>query len=159
MIVPEEISRSGDPCCYDASSTSDGPLRALSALVAVAQLADGSVPVRLVGIEEPETALHPAASGALTDAFREAAVHTQVVVTTHSPDLLDQFDPETDRLLVARNRDGATEIGPIDPASRAAIKEHLYSPGESPRMDQFQPDQADLERQRQTRLEHAEGPE
>jgi predicted ATPase len=56
----------------------------------------------------------------------EAAVQTQIVVTTHSPDLLDQIDPETDQILVVQTRDGEPEIGPIDPASHEAIKEHLF---------------------------------
>ena len=140
---------SASPREFYASSMSDGTLCALGTLVAVAQLAERGNPVRLVGVEEPETALHPAAAGALMDALKEAAVHTQVVVTTHSPDLLDEFDPETDRLLVVETRDGATVIGPIDRASREVIQEHLYSPGELLRIDQLQADAADLERQRQ----------
>jgi predicted ATPase len=148
----QKVFGSKSPWKFYAASMSDGTLRALGALVAVAQLAEGTVPVRLVGIEEPETALHPAASGALMDALREAADHTQVVVTTHSPDLLDQIDSDADCLLVVQTRDGDTEIGLIDPASRKAIKDHLYSPGELLRMDQLAPDQNDLRRQRQMRL-------
>ncbi len=135
---------------YFPLNMSDGTLRALAALVAVAQYADDSVSVNLVGIEEPEAALHPAASGALMDALHEAAVHTQVVVTTHSPDLLDQINLESDRLLVAQMRDGVTEIGAVDPASREAIRDHLYTPGELLRMDQLQPDPKDLQRQRES---------
>ena len=140
---------SSSPSVFYPLNMSDGTLRAFGALVAVAQLAEGDNPVSLVGIEEPEAALHPAASGALMDALHEAAVHTQVVVTTHSPDLLDQLDLKTDRLLVVQMRDGVTEIGEVDPASREAIKEHLYTPGELLRMDQLQPDPTDLQRQRQ----------
>jgi predicted ATPase len=143
-------TRAGSPpSIFYPLNMSDGTLRAFGALVAVAQLADRDNPVSLVGIEEPEAALHPAASGALMDALHEAAVHTQIVVTTHSPDLLDQLDLESDRLLVVQMRDGVTEIGAVDPASREAIKVHLYTPGELLRMDQLQPDPTDLERQRQ----------
>jgi predicted ATPase len=148
------------PRKFYAWSMSDGTLRALGALVAVAQLADGGIPVRLVGIEEPETALHPAASAALMDALKEAAVHTQVVVTTHSPDLLDHLDLEHDRLLVVQMRDGVTEIGRVDRASREAVAEHLATPGELLRMDYLEPDREDLERQRRSSpLEVAERPE
>lgn len=84
------------PWKFYAPSMSDGTLRALGSLVAVTQLAEGAVPVRLVGIEEPEAALHPAVSSAPIDKLREAAEHIQILVTTHSPDLLDQADPETD---------------------------------------------------------------
>jgi hypothetical protein len=137
------------PRTFYAASMSDGTLRVLGILVAVAQLADGTNPVRLVGVEEPETALHPAASAALMDALKEAAVTRQVIVTTQSPDLLDQIDPATDRLLAVEMRDGETVIGPIDRASRDAIREKLFSPGELLRMDQLQADWVDLQRQRQ----------
>jgi predicted ATPase len=140
------------PWRFYAASMSDGTLRALGTLVAVMQLVERKEPVRLVGIEEPETALHPAAAGALMDALREASVRTQIVITTHSPDLLDQVDPEKDRLLAVQVSQGTTAIGLVDPASREAIREHLYSPGELLRMDQLQIDPADLERQRQMDL-------
>jgi hypothetical protein len=81
------------------------------------------------------------------DALREAAGSRQIVVVTQSDDLLDRYDPETDRLLVAEMRDGATDIGPPHPASREAIREHLATPGELLRMDQFRPDWEDTERQ------------
>ncbi|WP_442811535.1 MULTISPECIES: AAA family ATPase [unclassified Streptosporangium] len=39
---------------------------------------------KLVVIEEPETALHPAAAGALFDALTEASERAQVVITTQT---------------------------------------------------------------------------
>ncbi len=73
---------------------SDGTLRAVGILVALFQYHGGASEVPLVGIEEPDAALHPGAAGVLLDALREASVRTQVVVTSHSPDLLD--DPSID---------------------------------------------------------------
>jgi predicted ATPase len=140
------------PWRFYAANMSDGTLRALGTLVAVMQLVERREPVRLVGIEEPETALHPAAAGALMDALREASARTQIVITTHSPDLLDQVDQKTERLLAVQLDQGTTAIGLVDPASREAIRKHLYSPGELLRMDQLQIDPADLERQRQLGL-------
>ncbi len=144
----QNVKGSKYPWKFYANSMSDGTLRALGALVAVAQLADREHPVRLVGIEEPETALHPAASGALMDALREAAVHTQIIVTSHSPDFLDQIDTEEDELLVVESRDGTTVIAEADPSSVEVIKNDLYTPGELLRMDQLQPDEASVQRQR-----------
>jgi len=135
------------PRKFYATSMSDGTLRALGSLVAVNQLHDHNRLVNLVGIEEPETALHPAAAGALMDALREAADHTQIIVTTHSPDLADQVDPGKDRLLVVRALENVTQIAPADGPSLDAIREHLYSAGELLRMDQLEPDAEDLERQ------------
>lgn len=143
----QEVEGSAHPWRFYAHSMSDGTLRALGILVSVMQLANRTNPVRLIGIEEPETALHPAAAGALMDSLREATSHTQVLLTSHSPDLLDQFDPPHDNLLVVQSKQGTTEIAPVDPASLEAIKDHLYTAGELLRMDQLQPNQEDLENQ------------
>lgn len=148
----QRVEGSAHPWKFYASSMSDGTLRALGALVAVMQITRGSKTVRLVGIEEPETALHPAATGALVDALREASAETQILVTSHSPDLLDQIDLRDDGLLVVSAPEGTTRIGPADPASTEALRRHLYSPGELLRMDQLQPDRASLAKQEQIEL-------
>ncbi len=84
---------------FHAPQVSDGTLRALAVLVALFQRQAGAAHVRLVGLEEPETALHPAAAGVLFDAMREASASVQVVATTHSADLLDKKDIDTDTIL------------------------------------------------------------
>lgn len=149
LLFYQRVKGAEHPWKFYASSMSDGTLRALGALVAVTQLSTGNQPVRLVGLEEPETALHPAAAGALMDALREAGESTQVLITTHSPDLLDQVNVEDDGLLVVQSVEGNTRIAPADPASLRALREHLYSPGELLRMDQLVPDEKDLVEQEQ----------
>ncbi|MHC4698735.1 MAG: AAA family ATPase [Planctomycetota bacterium] len=148
----QEVVGSKHPWKFHAGSISDGTLRALGALVAVTQLAGKESPVRLVGIEEPETALHPAAAGALMDALREAASHTQIVVTTHSADLLDQVNAEAEQLLAVQSKQGTTEIAPVNEANREAIRTHLFTPGELLRMDQLAPDEKAVKGQEQLRL-------
>lgn len=148
----QRVHGSQHPWKFYAASMSDGTLRALGALVAVTQFAGSVSPIRLVGIEEPETALHPAAAGALMDALREATPRTQVLVTSHSPDLLDQLNPETDGLLVVASEAGNSQIAMPDPASMEAIRKHLYSPGEMLRMDQLRPDEQDVKQQEQLDL-------
>ena len=75
--------RDGAPRRFLASSMSDGTLHVLGVLVALFQHADGTGRRHgLIGIEEPEAALHPAAAGALTDILREASEHVQVIVTS-----------------------------------------------------------------------------
>jgi predicted ATPase len=123
---------------------SDGTLRALGVLVAIFQSTNGaSVP--LVGLEEPEVALHPAAAGVLRDSLRDASRHTQLIVTSHSPDLLDDesFDPDTLRAVSAQG--GATAIGPLDAAGREALRTGLYTAGELLRMNQITPDSATIQ--------------
>jgi predicted ATPase len=147
----QEDGERPSPSVFLAANMSDGTLRALGALVAVAQAA-GRPALNLVGIEEPENALHPAAAGALMDALREAAVRTQILVTSHSPDLLDQVSLETDSLLAVAWLHGKTMIAPLDDAGLSAIRDHLYTPGELLRLDQLDPDATDLARQAKTHL-------
>ena len=124
---------------FHASNMSDGTLRALGTLVAVRRGNGARAPSMLVGIEEPETALHPGAIAALMDALHEASLTTQIVVTSHSPDVLDHVDIETDALLVTELMHGVTTIQGVDGASCQAIRRHLYTPGDLLRMGQLQP--------------------
>jgi len=135
------------PTQFNAARMSDGTLRILAILLATAQLSDARAPVSLVGIEEPEAALHPAAAAALMDALQERATLTQILVTSHSSDLLDYEDLETDSLLAVTATEGVTKIAPIDKASRKVIREHLFTPGELLRRDQLELDREDLARQ------------
>jgi predicted ATPase len=151
----QKVVGSTHPWKFFATSMSDGTLRAFGTLVAVTQLADGRSSVSLVGIEEPETALHPAAAAALMDALREAAERTQIIVTTHSPELVDQIDLAQESLLVVASEDGTTAIAPVDKASREAVQEHLSTPGELLRLDQLEPDREHLAAQ--MKLEFAGG--
>jgi predicted ATPase len=137
----QEVAGSSDPWRFFAGNMSDGTLRALGILVALFQSQGSAVPsVPLVGIEEPEIALHPAAVDALLDALREASQSTQVIVTTHSPDLLDLIQMDTELLLAVYAEKGATQIAPVDEASRVAVRNALYTPGELLRLDQLRPD-------------------
>lgn len=64
---------------------SDGTLRATRLLLAVYQKPTPS----LVVLEEPEATIHPGALGAVLDLLRHASRKRQLIVTTHSPEVLD----------------------------------------------------------------------
>lgn len=121
-----------------ASSMSDGTLRALGVLVAIFQGfgKESHLPL-LVGLEEPEMALHPSAAKILLRALRQASTKRQIVVTSHSPDLLDNEDIEADSILSVKNNEGVTEIREIDDAGKEQIKERLFTPGELLRHNQI----------------------
>jgi predicted ATPase len=123
-----------------SSQMSDGTLRALGILTALLQgtTREGSRP-SLVGIEEPEAQVHPAALGVLRDAMIEASSTTQVLVTTQSSDLLDNKEVETDSILAVSAEQGATRIGPIDEAGRSMLHQRLYTAGELLRIGQLFP--------------------
>jgi hypothetical protein len=99
---------------------------------------------QLVGIEEPEVALHPAAAGILMDSLQDASTHSQVLVTSHSPDLLDNSAISDNTVFAVIAEHGETKIGHLDPAGRSALRDHLYTAGELLRMDQLRPDPAEI---------------
>lgn len=125
-----------------ARNVSDGTLRTLGILVALFQSWTDGVPLSLVGIEEPEATVHPAALGVLLGALREASGRVQVVATSHSPDLLDSTDVETGSLLAVTMIDGRTAVGPVDEVGRSVLRDRLYTPGELLRLNQLTPDDA-----------------
>jgi predicted ATPase len=94
----------------------------------------------LVGIEEPETALHPSAAGVLFDALTEASEHVQVIATSQSSDLLDREDLDVDAVRPVAMRDGLTVIGGVDHVSREIVRQKLYTLGELMRGDQLAPE-------------------
>lgn len=149
----QDMAGSKHPWRFPAQNMSDGTLRALGVLTALFQGNRDASPL-LIGIEEPETALHPAASAALRAALVKAAEHTQVIVTSHSPDLLDDRTIDPDRFLAVVSEGGETQIGPLDEASRSIMRDQLFSPGELLRLNQLEPDRdyLDAQTQRQSDL-------
>lgn len=136
-----------------AESMSDGTLRALGVLTAVFQAYNGGGDrVPLVGIEEPEMAVHPGAAGVLRDALRVASSFTQIIVTSHSPDLLDDKSVNDSEILAVANQNGETQIAPPSQAGREAIRKKLYTAGELLRLDQLQPDAAEIDALSQRQL-------
>jgi predicted ATPase len=124
---------------------SDGTLRALGVLVAL--FAGGSAVASPVGIEEPEAALHPVAAGVLLDALRDASERRQVMVTTHSPELLDSTGIGVSEILSVQAIRGDTIIGRVDAAGRRALKDALFTPGELLRANQLTPSGDEVPRQ------------
>jgi predicted ATPase len=154
----QTVKGQAHPWRFLAAAMSDGTLRAFGILLAVFQASSsrsGDYPPLLIGLEEPEMALHPAAASVLLSALREGARRCQVLVTSHSPDLLDNPDIPTDALLAVDNIDGLTRIGPIDLAGRNVLRDKLFTPGELLRQNQLTPDSStvsDVRDERQLRL-------
>lgn len=114
---------------------SDGTLRALAMLLAVYQEPLPS----LLMIEEPEASMHPGSLGAIGDIIRAAALRTQVVATTHSPELLDAKWVEDRHLRIVYWHAGSTHVGPVESVSRQALREHLFGAGELLRANALEP--------------------
>ena len=70
---------------------SDGTLR----LVAYYILLNEPDLPPLIAIEEPERNLHPGALTDITNVLEQISEHSQVIITTHSSQLLDAFNPKS----------------------------------------------------------------
>ena len=111
---------------FESFSMSDGTLRTLGLLTAVYQL---PAPTILV-IEEPEATIHPGALGAVLDLLHDASRRMQVIVTTHSPELLDAKWIQDDNLRIVSWSEGATRVSEVSESTREVLRSHLMGAGE-----------------------------
>lgn len=109
---------------FNLALESDGTLRILGLLTALYQ----TPALPFISIEEPEMMVHPGAMALLCDVLKEAATHSQIILSTHSPDLISQFDADSLRIVELEN--GVTQIGNIRTADIDAINEQLFSGGD-----------------------------
>jgi predicted ATPase len=93
-----------------AADLSDGTLRFLFLLTVLASPS----PATLVAIDEPETGLHPAMLPIVAEYAADAARRTQVILTTHSPQLLDAFKDVQPTTTVVKWCDGETVLEKLD---------------------------------------------
>jgi predicted ATPase len=129
----------GESFDFGAEAMSEGTVRSVAVLASLFQpeSLDGRLP--LIGIEEPEIALHPAAAGVLFDALTEASEHVQVIATSQSADLLDREDLDPAVIRPVAMREGLTIIGEVDDASQEIAQQKLYTLGELMRGNQLTP--------------------
>lgn len=97
---------------FDASSLSDGTLRFI--VLATLFLQPAAHRPSVILVDEPELGLHPAAIVLLASLVKQAALTTQIILSTQSSLLLDNFEPED--VLVAERVDGGTQFMRLDPA-------------------------------------------
>ena len=110
-----------------ASGISDGHLQLLILLTAL--FSEGRGRYSLMLIDEPETSLHPWAIAILAKAIKEATERwgKQVILATHSPVLISQFDP--DQILTVEQKDGRTRITRLSEVEEIKDLLQEYAPG------------------------------
>ena len=118
---------------FDLSHESDGTIRLLALLTALFQ----EPPPSLIGLEEPELAIHPGAMAVLSDTMMEAARRGQVLVATHSPDLINRLPIDSVRAVTAE--EGSTKVAKVAAHQLASLQEKLFSAGELHSMEGLQP--------------------
>lgn len=124
------VKESPDGVAHDLNMAqiSDGTLRMLGMLAAFYQPV---APMRIT-LEEPEQMIHPGLLAVLVEAVADYVEEDnqdhQILLTTHSPNLLDLFDPEA--IIGARFDEGVSTFGPISSRQLAVIKDRLFSAGD-----------------------------
>ena len=109
------------------SGISGGTLRMLAFMTALF----GETDTSLVGIEEPENHVHPAALKGLAEYLREASERVQLIITTHSPILLDCLPNPEEIAIVRRTAEGTSIKAEENPEGvRKALEESGFSLGE-----------------------------
>jgi predicted ATPase len=130
-------SKSSQPSrWFDAYQESDGTLRVAGIITALRQ--EPALPV--IGIEEPELTVHPGAIGLIYDHLVEASHRSQVIVTTHSPDLLDLLGDQHAIRVVSRDSERGTRVAPLANSQRETVRSGLMTLGEVLRTEGLQQD-------------------
>ena len=126
-----------EPVKFEAFSMSDGTLRVLGLITAVFQRPKPS----LLVIEEPEASIHPGALGAILDVLQLASRSMQVVVATHSPDVLDAKWIEDRHLRILSWDHGFSRINRVSKAAQTALEQRIMGAGELLRSNALTPEQ------------------
>ena len=110
----------------DLAQESEGFRRFFAHLLALYQ----RPPKQLLLFEHPEDGIHPGALALLAEAFSSAPEdgRGQIILTTHSPGLLDEFSE--DQIRVVEREEFRTKIGPVSSEQKAALRDELIDPGE-----------------------------
>ena len=102
------IREKGLKTSIPAWGMSDGTLRLLGHLATLYL----PQPPPLVCFEEPENYVHPRLLELIVDLLKYPYSETQVLVTTHSPYLIDRLEPED--LMIVEKKEGKTEVKGVD---------------------------------------------
>jgi len=111
---------------FDAAQQSDGTLRVAGLLTALLQTPH----LEVIGIEEPELTVHPGALPMLYDYLKQASKISQVIISTHSPIILDVADVDRDVILVVNREDGKTEVKQVAESQLEPVRKSLLSLGD-----------------------------
>ncbi len=115
----------GEDIPFKAHHLSDGTLRFIC--LATVLLQPDSCQPETILIDEPELGLHPYAIKTLAALLRSASKSKQIIISTQSVELLNEFEPED--VIVSDRTDGSTYLHRLDAASLTTWLEE-YSLGE-----------------------------
>ncbi len=137
IVVSHRLGE-GRVLSFGLSQESEGMRRFLAHLLALYQ----RPPKQVLIFEEPEKGIYPGALAVLADYFRSVGEkgQSQIILTTHSPELLRHFGP--DHIQVVEMENGETKIGRLAPEQRESLEEHLLTSDELLTVDEARIDPA-----------------
>lgn len=124
---------------FESAQESDGTLRVAGIITALIQ----TPPLTLIGIEEPELTIHVGAIPLLYDYLKQASKSQQVLITTHSSELLNLLN--IDDVRVVERQNGITTVARVCDEQRKSVKERLLSVGELNLMEGLKQESLNLE--------------
>jgi predicted ATPase len=123
QVTRLEWKQKGSSFPYQPWQLSDGTIRFICLTTALLQPS----PPSTVVIDEPELGLHPFALEMLASLIHETSQRTQVIVSTQSPLLLNQFNPT--HVVVVDRWEGSSRFQRLD-AEALAVWLDEYALGE-----------------------------
>ena len=93
---------------FDANNLSDGSIRFIALTTVLLQ----PNPPKTIIIDEPELGLHPSAIHKLASMIKMASAKSQIIISTQSVNLLDQF--EADDIIVVDRKEGQSVFKRLD---------------------------------------------
>ena len=127
----QEVLNQPNPWRFYAESMSDGTLRSLGILIGLFnKIEESQTSKNLIAIEEPEITIHPGAASIVLDAVFEVSRKSQIIASTHSPDLLDHEKVLPNYIRSVKNIHGESRISNIDSVAVSAIQDELFTAGE-----------------------------
>ncbi|WP_166664262.1 AAA family ATPase [Actinophytocola oryzae] len=131
MLFVQDLGQG--PREFFAKQMSDGTLRVFGILVAMLQQRRPA----MLAIEEPEIAIHLGALQTLVEVLTSHSEGSQIVITTHSADIVDNLD--MDDLRVVWTEQGSSRIASVAEHTREPVKRGLITPGALLRADALDP--------------------
>lgn len=111
---------------FNASLLSDGTLRFVC--LATLLLQPEKLQPATIIIDEPELGLHPYAVTIFSELVKQLSVRKQIILSTQSVELLNEFSPED--IIVVNRINESSSFGRLDPESLKDWLEDDYSLGE-----------------------------
>jgi len=98
---------------------SDGSINVIALIIALYFTSNRGTTI----IEEPERNIHPSLVSKIAEIFKDVSSQKQIIISTHSPELIKHFEELKNILFISRTKDGYSRIEKL--SSKSEIKHFL----------------------------------